>query len=461
MWSGASAARYTDRQMTDDKTPIRPAYLLSISLENVRCFGPEQHLDLSCDGGRPAQWTLILGDNGTGKTTLLQLIAGFQVQTVDGSDGRRLFLRNQRDEKAPHFLRADQPELTATATYVSGSSLADAGRTITSHCARKIQADGIGFVDTTGFQTDILGDFFLLGYGASRRLTGTELKASESANTTATLFDPDAGLLNAEELLLRLDYRAMQSGRSGRAQQRLEQVIEMLRGLLPDVSGVRIEPSDQDSPLRSGLEDSFRFQTPYGEVPLRSLSLGYQTMIAWTVDMASRLLDRYPTSASPLHEHAVVLVDEIDLHLHPRWQRQILDFLSQRFPNVQFIATAHSPLVVQAAGERGVNLAVLRREGDHVVIDNDPKIVEGWRVDQILTSELFAGVDGARGPQTEQQLLRRRVLLMQSSRSLEEDEELAGLNKHLERLPTASSPEDQRAMELIRRAAALLERRSS
>lgn len=54
-----------------------PAYFLSLTLENVRCFGPKQTLNLSTKDGKPAPWTIILGVNGTGKTTLLQSLAGF------------------------------------------------------------------------------------------------------------------------------------------------------------------------------------------------------------------------------------------------------------------------------------------------------------------------------------------------------------------------------------------------
>ena len=82
-----------------------------------------------------------------------------------------------------------------------------------------------------------------------------------------------------------------------------------------------------------------------------------------------------------------MLVDEIDLHLHPKWQREVIGFLTERFPNTQFIVTAHSPLIVQAAA--GANLAVLKREGDHVVIENHPETIRGWRIDQVLTSDLF------------------------------------------------------------------------
>ena len=66
------------------------------------------------------------------------------------------------------------------------------------------------------------------------------------------------------------------------------------------------------------------FKTPYGDVRLHELSLGYKTLIAWMVDFANGLFDEYPESKDPLAEPAVCLVDEIDLHLHPKFQRTII-----------------------------------------------------------------------------------------------------------------------------------------
>ena len=82
----------------------------------------------------------------------------------------------------------------------------------------------------------------------------------------------------------------------------------------------------------------------------------------------------------------MVLIDEIDLHVHPRWQRTIMNQLSKHFTNVQFVATTHSPLMITSVSD--VNVAVLQQPeaGDHVVIENDPEVVEGWRFDQILVS---------------------------------------------------------------------------
>ena len=101
-----------------------------------------------------------------------------------------------------------------------------------------------------------------------------------------------------------------------------------------------------------------RFETPYGMTPLSGLSLGYQTTLTWIVDLALRLYDRYPDSSNPLAEPGIVLIDNIDLHLHPRWQRRMMADITRLFPAVQFIATAHSPLIVQAA--ENAKLVVLR-----------------------------------------------------------------------------------------------------
>ncbi|WP_439625568.1 AAA family ATPase [Gemmata sp.] len=72
--------------------PPRAAYFLSLTLENVRCFGPKQTLDLSDGKGKPAPWTIILGLNGTGKTTLLQSLAGLELVSLDSSNWMKLHL---------------------------------------------------------------------------------------------------------------------------------------------------------------------------------------------------------------------------------------------------------------------------------------------------------------------------------------------------------------------------------
>src|SRR5262249_34996576 len=210
------------------------------------------------------------------------------------------------------------------------------------------------------------------------------------------------------------------------------------------------------SPSAAHPTPRVEFQTPYGWVHLRALGYGYQTLVAWMVDLASRMVERFPNSPDPLAEPAVVLVDEIDLHLHPQWQRTLISHLTGRFPNTQFIATAHSPLVVQAAGQ-DANLAVLRREGDQVIIDNDVDAIRGWRVDQILTSELF-GLPSARPPEFDEALSRRAALLQKARLTQAEREELAALEARVGDLPVGETDRQAREFKALKDAIDLLQR---
>ena len=220
--------------------------------------------------------------------------------------------------------------------------------------------------------------------------------------------------------------------------------------MLPDVGSaqdIEIDPSRaQSDPSRRRIH----VRTPYGSVPLDQVSLGYRTVFAWTVDVAWRLIERYPKSPNPLHEPAIVLVDEIDLHLHPLWQRKIRETLAAHFPRVQFIATAHSPLMAQSSLD--ANVAVVRRSGDHAEIINDPPMISAWRLDQLVTSDLF-GLGSARSPAVERQQRRQAELLDKPKLSPAERAELDRLNERALKMPTAAAPEDNEAMKIIRQAA--------
>jgi predicted ATP-binding protein involved in virulence len=179
---------------------------------------------------------------------------------------------------------------------------------------------------------------------------------------------------------------------------------------------------------------------------MQGLSLGYRTLIAWMVDLASRLFERYPDSPNPLAEPAVVLVDEIDLHLHPTWQRRLISYLGEHFPQAQFIVTAHSPLVVQSATD--ANIVVLRQEGDHIVIDNDVASIRGWRVDQILTSDLF-GLESARPPQLDKLLAERNALLSKSRLTAKDKARLEELKSEIGPLPAGETQTEREALDII------------
>jgi hypothetical protein len=427
-----------------------PAYFLSLSLENVRCFGPKQTLDLSDGKGKPARWTIILGLNGTGKTTLLQSLVGFEQRTPQKPpdplpDFWGRFLARYRDD--PHlYRRGDRTQQSEWAITVGGSHSLTAAPIASVECSLTMGQIGAVVMAPRGKPFNSL---WCCAYGASRRVGSVTLREGEADDPTATLFSDRAELRNAEEWLLQLDYAA-KSLKDKDAQHRLSQATELLLAIMPEdeITDIRFATTGGPNPKARA-----EFKTPYGWVPLRQLGYGYQTLITWVADLTSRMAERYPDSANPLVEPAVVLVDEIDLHLHPKWQRKLMGFLTERFPNTQFIATAHSPLVVQAAAD--ANLAVLRREGDHVIIDNEVDNIRNLRVDQILTSDLF-GLETARPPHIEALLLERKALLTKPKQTAADKRRLEELESLIGELPFGETAQERKEREEIRKTLDLL-----
>ncbi len=262
--------------------------------------------------------------------------------------------------------------------------------------------------------------------------------------------------MDAEELIQQLDYAAVKRGTTRATQQR-DTFLEMLAGLLPDVGSAKNFNIYGPSPIGRHGKSGVHVRVPYGEVPLRQLSFGYQTMTAWLADIAWQLFRHYPDSAHPLAEPAIVLVDEIDLHLHPRWQRELQKLLVAHFPAVQFVATAHSPLMAQAA--MGLNLAVVLRDGDTACIHNDPSVIDNWRIDQVVTSELFGLTPWS--PDVQSKLDEQGELTQKSRRTARDNRRLEELERFARALPTGLPPALEQAMDIILRAASTIGRPGS
>lgn len=451
------------------------AYFTKLELENVRAFGDRQELSLTCDEDAvvPAQWTLIIGENGVGKTTLLQCLAKMRPvpsqerpkQESSNGNGNTCvdpaFLDELDNEAFDALAReGEDVRLFLQASMSLGRQLNDdrkkEGTTVFTSLTIGRKRGELDVVDADGTLIDDFEEPLVIGYGASRHMGNTNAAQIDLKNASASLFDDALELFDAEELLQQLDYAELKKDKgSGELLKRLTDALATLLPNIGDADNIEIYP-----PRTPGLKGKkgVYVRTPSGLVPFSSLSLGYQTVTAWTIDIGWRLFQRYPDSPNPLAEPAIVLVDEIDLHLHPRWQRQIRRDLSIHFPNVQFIATAHSPLMAQTYLD--ANLAVVRlevRPGDAKVkqatIINDPKVVQEWRLDQVITSELF-GFESARPPDVEEKLLRRVELVSKRKRTAAENAELETLDAYAESL---EAPSDK-VSEILRRAALALEK---
>ena len=131
--------------------------------------------------------------------------------------------------------------------------------------------------------------------------------------------------------------------------------------MVPGVSDPRIKLR----PLRFAVSMESESGKPE-ELALDQLSGGYRIVLALAADLARRMAQGNPHLADPLESEAVVLIDEVDLHLHPRWQQRILVDLRRTFPNTQFIVSTHSPQVLTTVPPE--QIVELRREGGHIVV---------------------------------------------------------------------------------------------
>lgn len=430
------------------------AWLASIELENVRCFRDRQVIPFTTNDGEKAQWTLLLGENGTGKSTLLQLCAMLVPRRWEvHSDGTFQARAQIFDEDSGAWLRLPRAPLSRDAvTRVALSLGVEDGEARWSWMIKPVHgalsAELEQPIPSLKTQPSLPP---CLAY-APYRSPWAFIPEDTSPDRTRGLFVGFTQLRHPGIWFKDRTFAAVNPDSNENirktAKAILEQVRETLLSLLPDVSDLRI-----DTELGGRGANRLRAHTPYGWVDIDKLGMGYQSVLALIVDLASRLVEHYPDRRHPLEEAAIVLIDEVDLHLHPTWQRTLQQQLSRRFPKVQFIATAHSPLVVQSAPS--ANILLLRREGDHVVIERAPEAVKTWRVDQILTSDLF-GLPSARPPQLDAFIQERDEILGKPELSPADEKRLEDLRARIGALPGGESPWEMEAMELIRKAASAM-----
>lgn len=353
---------------------IPTVYFKSLTIENLRCFKGTQTIDFTKEDGSLANWTVILGNNNMGKTTILRCLQELSPEELNYNKP------NSTKQVLAYLPNVKENDFFYTPHSIQWRTGLDCSFFIKNH--KKTFIRNYGLINSSEFPDlkDVslirdtnLSNFKIYPYGIHRKTIDSTITESETKN--ANPFTQHTYLVNSEEWLLQTDY-AVKNG-NPKAQIRLDKIKILLTDILPDVHDFKFVTDEQ-------FNNSVEAKTDFGWVRINELGYGYQSLIAWVVDLAKRLFDRYPNSENPLAEAAVVLVDEISLHLHPEWQRKIIPFLSDHFPNTQFIATTHSPLIVQSAND--INLVILEKEGDHVII-KQPKIknYNGWTVEEILT----------------------------------------------------------------------------
>ena len=377
-------------------------YIHKLEAHEFRCF---EYLSLDFQypgrkrGSHPTpklpNVNLILGDNGAGKSSVLMAIALGVLAEIIGSSGYRPYylVRRADSEEEEEISDADINLTLHDVQQQQGNALyPEVGEVISFAAVTKRQS--VEFIKSLGISppgpylqylySDDSPLFFLLGYGASRRTENTERFDSSKRNKdyskrfqrVASLFD-DPSLTPVEtwfkELLLR---------------ERLPEGIALLNRLLPK-SVQLLEP---DRPY-----DEPRFAVRGTPLPFGALSDGFHGFIGWAGDMLYHLCQLTPEGSKMTDMRGVVMVDEVDLLLHPEWQRTIIESLATTFPNLQFFFTSHSPLLAGALQADNLFITEFDSETNSIKVVQGEQNVYGLSADQILTSSYF-GLSTPRAP---------------------------------------------------------------
>ena len=299
-----------------------PLYISRVTLKNVRCFR-RIDLDLS-SASNPVPWTMVLGDNSTGKTTLLRCMA---MGLCDESSAAGLL-----KESSEGLIRrkTKSAEISLYLSDSTGNSF-EIHTTITRRSGGKSEFEQLEQTTKPAGASFPWGEIFVAGYGASRGSSGTgDIAGYYPINATYNLFNYGEGLQNPELVLRRTrTYRRP-------AYRLLEKFLNLESG------SVSLRP-------KQGLHVS----GDWGKgMPLRDLADGYKSSILWFTDLIGWIVDYSGgTSNHDLSRtQGIVLVDELEQHLHPSWQSTIVASLRKTLPQIQFVTTTHSEIIARSVG---------------------------------------------------------------------------------------------------------------
>lgn len=354
-------------------------YISSIKIENIRCF-KKLHLDLE-KKGKPILWTMILGNNSVGKSCLLRSIA---IGLCDQASAAALI-----KELPGEFLRQNTPQGKdgyegSIKITLKNDSTQEVYKIETTIKKKKLESPEIVEQHTEPPEDFPWEEIFVCGYGPQRASEADRSYYKYSVlDAVYTLFNYDSTLQNPE-LIFR---RQSETVRNEWGKKIIE--ILMLNEEINSKENNQKKAGKRNSILLTdrGMELSGPWK---GSLPLSSLSDGYRTTTTWILDFLNWQV--YSRKMRKKDSIGILLIDELEQHLHPKWQRYIVNRLRNQNPNIQFITSTHSPLI--AAGLSDIDDALivnLKLDSESEPVKEIVSLDElrGMRADQILTSVAF------------------------------------------------------------------------
>lgn len=363
-----------------------------LSLKNFRCF-EDRAFDLG------PRLTLFIGNNGEGKTAVLDALAVGAGAWFLGFPGVPARSIRREDVRRASYLMADVPTLepqtpcTVSCAGEMEGQWIEWARTLHSLVGRtdrcesrsitELSRETAGEVQAGGRRTLPVISY----YGTCRlclQRRQREVPALRRGSRLRGYADCLTPVSDAKRLVSWFKTYEFSARQREQAIGSLEGVRAAVLACIPGARRLYYDPLGEDDLM---LEfDSWR-------LPFHLLSDGYRSVLGTVADIAWRAatLNPHLGEAAVRESPGIVLIDELDLHLHPKWQRVVVEHLMEAFPKVQFVGTTHSPFIIQSIERReGVTLVNLDGLDTHVASRSIEEIAEeNQGVEGVARSERF------------------------------------------------------------------------
>lgn len=412
---------------------------------------------------KPAGWHVIIGDNGTGKSTIVRAIALGLIGPSEFKSARIVlteWLRQGTTEADIQLLlHKDSAEdghsgkRKSVTKPVNASVVIGYSEVFSDDEVSTLQVSGKnGPRSAMSHNWSNARGWFSAGFGPFRRFTGgnkdwdSTYYFAPKAGAHLSLFGEDVALTESLRWMETLYSQSIDSLQSGSVRSEATHILEGIKALVnsPDFlpNGVRLEKV-----FTGGVV----FSDSVGhELPIAQLSDGFRSVLSLTFELIRQLGRVYgdPKVATQLKASCqislpgVVLIDEVDAHLHPTWQTRIGQWFTEHFPNIQFIVTTHSPLVCRAAENGSIyRLAAPgsnEKSGEVTGIERD-RLIYGNILDAYATDAFGDNVtQSAEAIEKLKRLTRLNARFAFNKLSKEEEKEMW----HLRKIFTTDAPTD-------------------